>query len=782
MRRIFIALAAFMAAVVGTPGHAQDRSDSARRIPVTAEHIRTAFRDSAARVILEGARAARLSHDSALLSYDASAYQRISVNLGIGLQGSDRLAHRSETATRIRFHRDIGALVEVEGARSVTPIAMEERRRRDTTRRQPPDVADTPLPYFPGSESLWLGSEVARPDVEEGSIIHPLARGSEAYYQYRRGDSAEYRFPDGTRVRLVELLVMPREPKWNLVVGSFWFDASHFRLVRAAYRLAVPLDMWTVAMEEEDEAGLAVARAFVSPVRGTVTGITIEYALFEQRFWMPIVRTAEGYAHVMFARVPFTLQQKYEYAHVNGPVEIPAIALTPAMARRDSVIMRDSLRAVDDPAARELARLIDERLSAADSTPPVRTTAPTRPRNPCDTLKATARVSRTDNRMTRILTITPCSDSLLASSPRLPPSIYTPVDSVLGASMRDAMMERLRTGLQPAFAPQLPQLTYGLGNGMMRYNRVEGLSPALGVQQSLGAGLALGALARVGTADRRFNGELGASLSDGRRTFRVAGYKRLVATNDWGNPLGFGASFQALLFGRDEGFYYRGTGAELVLSGHQSPYVDLRLYGERQKTAAVATQFSVLDELGSERGFPANIVAEEGDLFGAALRVSHSFGENPQGFRMFTTLRAENGLGDFSFGRGMVDVTLSQGVANLLSLSLSLSAGTSAGHLPVQRQFSVGGTQSVRGQRAGTQFGDAFWMARAEIGDARTAAKRVLFADFGWAGSREDWSHQSRAISGVGFGWSLLDGVLRLEIARGLYPSVSWRFASYLRP
>ena len=32
--------------------------------------------------------------------------------------------------------------------------------------------------------------------------------------------------------------------------------------------------------------------------------------------------------------------------------------------------------------------------------------------------------------------------------------------------------------------------------------------------------------------------------------------------SDWGHPLSFSAGLSALLFGRDEGFYYRATGAE----------------------------------------------------------------------------------------------------------------------------------------------------------------------------------------------------------------------------
>ena len=71
-------------------------------------------------------------------------------------------------------------------------------------------------------------------------------------------------------------------------------------------------------------------------------------------------------------------------------------------------------------------------------------------------------------------------------------------------------------------------------------------------------------------------------------------------------------------------------------------------------------------------------------------------------------------------------------------------------------------------------------MSRFELGNTEIGARRILFADFGWAGSREDWGRQSRAMSGAGIGWSFLDGLIRMDLARGLYPGVAWRFTSYV--
>jgi hypothetical protein len=42
------------------------------------------------------------------------------------------------------------------------------------------------------------------------------------------------------------------------------------------------------------------------------------------------------------------------------------------------------------------------------------------------------------------------------------------------------------------------------------------------------------------------------------------------------------------------------------------------------------------------------------------------------------------------------------------------------------------------------------------------------------------WQEVGRPASGVGIGWSLLDGLVRADIARGVFPRKDWRGALYL--
>ena len=285
-----------------------------KRIAVTEQHRATAFRDPSARSILLLAREARMRQDSALLAYDATTYQRVSAGLGFGRLGRDRLAFRSEGATRVRWRRGVGAYVDVTGSRTVVPIAGKSAHV---------DIEGSlsPIPYYPGSETLWIGASAARQAVDENEgIIHPLAEGSEAYYTYESGDSAVFRLPDGRSIRLRELRVRPRTPKWNLAVGSLWFDMSGGQLVRAAYRMSVPMDIKAVA-EEDDSTSFddvpRVLKPMLFPMKAEISAIGVEYGLYQGRFWLPRLQVAEGGGQMGFARVPFKLEQKFAYERLD---------------------------------------------------------------------------------------------------------------------------------------------------------------------------------------------------------------------------------------------------------------------------------------------------------------------------------------------------------------------------------------------------------------------------------------------------------------------------------
>ena len=71
-------------------------------------------------------------------------------------------------------------------------------------------------------------------------------------------------------------------------------------------------------------------------------------------------------------------------------------------------------------------------------------------------------------------------------------------------------------------------------------------------------------------------------------------------------------------------------------------------------------------------------------------------------------------------------------------------------------------------------------MGRLELGANRTGVRPVVFGDLGWAGPRDGWRSPGRPMSGVGVGASFLDGMIRVDLSRGIHPRVQTRFDLYL--
>jgi hypothetical protein len=134
----------------------------------------------------------------------------------------------------------------------------------------------------------------------------------------------------------------------------------------------------------------------------------------------------------------------------------------------------------------------------------------------------------------------------------------------------------------------------------------------------------------VSFADAQLNGELFGTRGNGRRQLRPRVYRRLEASNDYGDPLSFGSSLNAVLFGLDEGFYYRTWGAELAGSNVGGGGFTWRLFGEHQWNANVETQFSLANAMNDVQFMP-NIEATEGTIGGAEVRYTHTFGLDPAG-------------------------------------------------------------------------------------------------------------------------------------------------------
>ena len=771
------------------------RVPRAEQRPVTDEDRRTAFASPGARQLLTAARAARAAQDSVLRAYDVTSYQRTSVGFNLRETARQRLLYRSEGAARVQWKRGVGAKVEVLGARAAVPAAGgadEARREMDESM----DLADLmAIPYYPGRDELWIFDAIGGPpdEDEEGAIlVHPLTEGSEAFYTYALGDSMTFDLPRGRRLVLRELRATPRAPAWNLVSGSFWFESEGSQLVRAALRFSQEMRMWEIikAQDPKDYAEVPLAvRGLLNPLEANLEGMTIEYGLYEERYWLPRDQRAEFSAQASFMRIPVQIEQRFRYAAVNGEVDVPPIEVTVSRRWR---AMRDSLRAagVDEAQRRELMR---EMFARNDSL-----AKRERDRQCALGDRHVERRSRYQGVELPMLVEVPCDRSTLASSPELSGSLLAADEALFDGADAQLLERLLRDALPPGTIAGPPTFSYGLP--LTRYNRIEGLGTGIEAEMILGHGVQGRALGRVSLADRQLNGELTLRRVGARGPSTLTLYRRLAVSSDFGSPLSFGASLASALYGRDEGFYHRSWGVELTGRESKGRGLDWRLFVEQQSNAALTTRWTLFGGANDPR-MVGNVLAERGTFAGAAVRWRGSRGVDPAGWRALWDLRAEGASGrldelppmmrpalwcpecpsepapvrDRSYGRLLAEGTLSRGLGPLAA-SVTGVAGTTAGRVPAQRAFFLGGLQSIRGLAADAGTGTALWMTRAELGLNEAAVRPVVFYDLGWAGDRATWRERRGMLRGAGIGVSFLDGAFRADLSRGIAPVRQTRF------
>lgn len=796
--------------------------DSATRARLAADAAVSAFSSPEARAVFERAREARERQDSALKAYRATTTQRMSVHLGARRLGLEKLLFQGDNVAQISWRRDVGVRVRPVGSRMTVPMASDVSGDF---------VSAVSIPYFPGREQLWFPSSDfgrVKTEVDDRDIIHPLARGAERWYRYDTGDSADITLPDGKVIKLRELRITARKPDWRTFVGSFWFDRDGGQLVRAAYRLATDIDIWGVASNEvkrdnAENATLAPVRdsvlrarlprelfikdstqrakaaeaarkgaatndedvpvwvsATMRPMRAKLDAITVEYALYKGKFWLPRAHSATASADVMFMRIPFRLDEKFTYEDVDG--DFTLATLPPARNRFEAGAGRDSTNVDLDNGVEVSVSDGGKRRVLSDS---AKRDSLERARygrgkvTQCRTDSTWTKVEERYERSLRIAYDMPCTMETLAQSSALPAETVSD-EELFDLRSAEQLANALGMGLQVPWAPQRP--TVRVGSDLLRYNRVEGLSAGVEVKQVLGAGYSLRGVGRIGHADLHANGELSLLRSNGARTINASVFHRLNAMNpEWAGALTLGTSLPALLYGRDEGFYYRSYGFELGEKREQRKGAfEYRFFLERQWTAgdtSVVNTFS-LARLTNGARFRENLLSEPGAFTGVSANWSRMLVERPRGVRLTAIARAEAATGTFEYARGSVESTASRRVGPF-SAALTGSIGSSLGRVPFQRGYAIGGLRTVRGQLPGTQQGDAFWFSRAEVGTGSGAVRPVAFFDVGWAGSRKTFG-QIQPQRGAGVGLGFLDGLFRLDLARGLYPNKRWRFDLYL--
>ncbi len=689
--------------------------------------------DPGVQALVEQARSARGRMAVGVERYEATVWERVEVGLTGSRFRRERTAFTDERRARVAWDASGDGVVRWEGARQAIPMA-------GTRSEDDPELAESlaqtlssltggssPVFQRPGDDRILFGGG--------DWALHPLADTADVAYRYQSGDTLRLTLPGDSRsLELVEVRVDPRRVDPRLVVGSLWFDASTGDLVRAAYRPARPIVVVEDLPDSPGARGERVAPLF-RRIQVEIREVAADYTLQEMTWWMPY-----RYALTMevrfgnLLRIPAVIQWQVDDYQVNGdPGAMAELAEAP-----DHWAMREHLR----PSRAEGA-------AEGDS---VRIT----------TLVPPAEVLHEG------LVRRPDPDS--SAWPASPPRPFTPEE--LSAFRAD--LERIL----PSADVFLPRVDWGVSDGLLRYNRVEGLSPGVALSAPLRPGWSIRAETRLGLAGPVPLGELRIRRGDGDGGRDLTVYHALAHGSDWDDPLGLSASLSTLFTGYDAGHYHRVTGAEAAVHRRErGGSLRLAAFAEHHGSVAKNTDFTVRRWVGGDT-LRMNREAREGGWVGLRGAADGHWGREATGGRVFGRLTAEAAVGEGEYGRLALSVG---GVQPLgpLEFGLEVGAGRGWGDLPPQREFQIGGPGTVRGVRTGSLVGPAHGFARVETARTGRGARVALFGDVGWAGSTDQvrWDETSRS---VGLGLSVLDGLLRADVARGLHRADRWRLHFYL--
>ncbi len=692
-----------------------------------------AFRDEAAREVIVRARAARERDVEGITSYEGVLRERIHVGLTALRFRRERGLFDQERVARLRWSADGERAIHWLAARRAVPIVGADTRRDEIEaegriREAGADVRDDlrrelPEELLREADLQGFAFDPAGDRLAFGGnwALHPLADSAEAHYRFASGDTLRVRFPDGREVVLREVRVEPRRADFHLLAGSLWFDRESGSLVRASYRPARPFNLTLDEPEEGEDVP-----SILQPVEVEIPYVTVEYGLHEFRFWLPHRFALEGEARMgRLVRIPVTIEWNVAEYEVNLPTSrIPITGpLPPGWSRSER-------------------RLEDE-----------------------------------DGRVSYVTIVVPESGELLAS-----PELSQDFGQRTPSAFTDDEIDDLRGELEaliPTYRRFRPQTAWGLTQGLMRYNRVEGLSVGGRMDLTVAPGASVLLEGRIGTGDRRPNATVALRRGPDDRRWTLAGYHRLAAADDWTDPFSFMSSLRNLLFGASVGEFYRATGASL---GYERAWRATRLeltgFHERQGAVERTTDFSVRDLL-SDASVRDVLGARPVTLQGVRGALQWFRGTDPNGLILTGRLIGEAATGDARYGRAAITVSASHPLLFGLAGAAEVGAGAVWGDELPQRTFLVGGFSTLRGFDESAVRGASFWRGRFEVASGFEGARVGVFADAAWAGPRSAFSLNDPYAS-VGVGGSLLDGLVRLDVARGVRRGDAWRIVVYL--
>lgn len=689
------------------------------------------FYDPTARRLLEFARAARDREVEGIRSYEATLTERVQLGMGGRRFRRNRTLLEQDRVARVRWSRDGPNQVRWLGVRrEVVAVRVgegegdpDEPGEQEESEENGHEGVPGFLRWAPGSDRLVFGGDWA---------LNPLADTAHLHYRFRAGDSIRVMLPGhADPILLAELQVEPRRLAFQLVAASLWIHPETGQVARAAYRPARPFSM---RLDGDDGSGNGIPR-WLPDIQGEIRVVTVDYYLHNLEWWLPRSFRFQGEGRVGGAlRFPVAVEWELaDYAVNAEAMDLPSeAAALPAGARL--VVARSS------PDAEEGETDAPGRVVSVSYQPP--------------------------------------ADSL-ASHGGLPSGSVG-----VGGLMEPGEMAELEEQLR-GWIPSPPSFRLGalpeVEGGVVRHNRVEGLAVAWGAGLTLPGGVRLEGVARGAASERSVRGEIHLARARPGGRWRLGAFRRLAGVSDWDEPFSLPASVTSLLLGRDRITYLEVRGAELGVSGESRRYNwELRSFVEEHRSVERSADFHFM-RLFDADPFPENPSISPVSLAGVRAEI-RGWWESPlQGLDVSGRGWGEVGTADGEgYGRVAGSAAVSMALPGGVGFGVEAGAGTLLGESQlVQKHFYLGGEETLRGFSREGLAGTDFWFGRLELGRGLAAGRFLVFSDAAWAGEGEGWKTGSPWAS-VGVGLSVLEGLLRAEVARGIRGGSDTRVYLYL--
>jgi len=683
------------------------------------------YSSPAARELIGRAALRHGAQDSSVSDYRARLRYRLSISFGRRRWGNPPPFAAEEQEARVSWRLPNDLRVDIVGQRSKSREAGAE--------------------LFSGFDRPWFvprglsdSVRVFGTEFPERASLHPLAPDGPDWYRYVLGDTVVIATPDGRRIRLARVEIVPKRPGPALIAGKMWLDLESAEVVRLAFRY-LGTDLWATPEHPTRKDSSDARRANRIVNRVLSLDADLEYALQDGKYWMPYRQVLSGQVQVPLVSdiyIPFEAVTTFADYEINtGQPVVFRLELPDSVKRRTRTERR---------AARDSVR--DERRSGVDSTV-AREVAGRLPgggryeirRAPRDSLRRYAewgdslklQVTEEDER--RLQETKRELADLVEGLPR----------DITGRRLSGFAYERLADAF--------------------RFNRIQGTSIGLGYQVDLRAirYASLFGTARFGLSDQRLTARLALVQDAPTGKLTLAAYHDLTEGDPFSRGLSAANSIRALISARDEGDYFLATGAALTweTSAGRSMELLLGARGERQRGVKTAAKAWINDAFGGDGVLEPNPPIDEGDYGGLLARLDGRVG----GARWQLTA---DGLSTFDFDARTVRVygQWRQPIGRRTGVTVRALAGVASRPTLPQMEYRAGGQGSVRGFDYGAQRGSAVWVLQTDVSPWRRAIRPVFFLDAGQAGRVSDLGHTPVLVGG-GAGLSFLNGLVRIDLS-----------------